>query len=66
MMSEAILYLTSSIISLIGFILSLVFYFNDTDLKELILLVGIVSLAKCVEYFEKYTFKSNPKDGFRI
>ena len=65
-MSEAMLYLTSSIISLIGFILSLVFYFNDTDLKELILLVGIVSLAKCVEYFEKYIFKLTSKDGFRI
>jgi len=66
MMSEAMLYLTSSIISLIAFILSLVFYFTDTEYKELILLVGIISLAKSVEYFEKYTFKSKPKDGFRI
>ena len=60
------LYLTSSIISLIGFILSLVFYFTDTEYKELILLIGIITLAKSVEYFEKYTFKSKSKDGFRI
>ena len=65
-MSEAMLYLTSSVISLIGFILSLVFYFTDTEYKELILLVGIITLAKSVEYFEKYTFKSKSKDGFRI
>jgi len=66
MISEAMLYLISSIISLVPFILSLVFYFNDCECKELVLVVGIMSLAKSIEYFEKYTFKMKPKDGFRI
>ena len=61
MISESTLYLISCIISKIAFIISMIYvYYNPMFSYDtiVILLIGFISLAKSVEYFEKYIFKS--------
>lgn len=64
MISESTLYLISCIISKIAFIISMIYvYYHPIKSYQtvVILLIGIISLAKSVEYFEKYVFKSKNK-----
>ena len=60
MISESTLYLISCIISKIAFIISMIYvYYHPIKSYQtvVILLIGILSLAKSVEYFEKYVFE---------
>ena len=64
MISESILYLISCIISKSAFIISMLYvYYHPIKTYQtvVVLLIGILSLAKSVEYFEKYVFKSKNK-----
>ena len=64
MISESTLYLISCIISKIAFIVSMIYvYYHPIKSYQtvIILLRGIISLAKSVEYFEQYVFKSKNK-----
>ena len=62
-MKESQLYLISSLISFLAFLFSLKYIYKHNSLQSnsyediIILILGLLSLSKSIEYYEKYIFK---------
>ena len=64
-MEESNLYMLASLVSFSAFLVSMYYCLNEKPKSEyelyLILILGLVSLAKSIEFYEKYTFKFKSK-----
>ena len=64
-MEESNLYMLASLVSFLAFIISMYYCLTEKPKSGyelyLILILGLVSLAKSIELYEKYTFKSKSK-----
>ena len=64
-MEESNLYMLAALVSFLAFIVSMYYCLNEKPKSEyelyLILILGLVSLAKSIEFYEKYTFKFKSK-----
>ena len=64
-MEESNLYMLASLVSFLAFTVSMYYCLTEKPKSRyelyLILILGLVSLAKSIEFYEKYTFKSKSK-----
>ena len=63
-MKESQLYLFASMIALIAFIACTYYVLNNKSFNyqnTVIIVLGLLSLAKSIEYYEKYMFKLSTK-----
>ena len=64
-MEESNLYMLAALVSFSAFLVSMYYCLNEKPKSEyelyLILILGLVSLAKSIEFYEKYTFKFKSK-----
>ena len=65
MVQESNLYMLSSLVAFSAFIVSIYFCFTHKPKSEYgiypILILGLISLAKSIEFYEKYTYKLKSK-----
>lgn len=65
MVQESNLYMLSSIVAFSAFIVSLYYCLNKKPKSEYgiypILILGLIALAKSIEFYEKYTYKLKSK-----
>jgi hypothetical protein len=61
-MEESNLYMLASLVSFLAFIVSMYYCLTEKPKSGyelyLILILGLIALAKSIEFYEKYTFKS--------
>ena len=60
-MKESLLYLCASLICFLAFLISGFHVINKrpSHQKTIIILIGLLSFSKSIEYYEKYVYKLN-------
>tara|TARA_B110000046_G_scaffold181373_1_gene213493 strand:+ start:405 stop:605 length:201 start_codon:yes stop_codon:yes gene_type:complete len=65
MVQESKLYMLAALVAFSAFIVSMYYCLNEKPKSEyelyLIFILGLIALAKSIEFYEKYTFKFKSK-----